>query len=88
MSTGLAMLSNSPDSTFKSAELDRLIMPLMNEADERKRIRGYQKIDRYIADEGLIIPLVQFFQTVAHSRDIEFTPHSSGEVLPQEIRSL
>ena len=87
MSTGLAMLSNSPDSTFKSAELDRLIMPLMNEADERKRIRGYQKIDRYIADEGLIIPLVQFFQTVAHSRDIEFTPQSSGEVLPQEIRS-
>jgi peptide/nickel transport system substrate-binding protein len=88
MSTGLAMLSNSPDSAFKSAELDRMIMPLMNEPDERKRIRGYQKIDRYIAEEGLIIPLVQFFQTVAHNRDITFTPHSGGEVLPQEIRSL
>lgn len=88
MSTGLAMLSNSPDSAFKSAELDRLIMPLMNEPDERKRIRGYQKIDRYVADEGLIIPLVQFFQTVVHTRDIEFTPHSGGEVLPQEIRVL
>ncbi len=87
MSTGLAMLSNSPDSAFKSAELDRLIVPLLKESDERKRIRGYQKIDRYIADEGMIIPLLQFFQTVAHTQDLHFTPHSGGEVLPQEIRS-
>ena len=81
------MLSNSPDSAFKSAELDRLIVPLLKESDERKRIRGYQKIDRYIADEGMIIPLLQFFQTVAHTQDLHFTPHSGGEVLPQEIRS-
>ena len=88
MSTGLAMLSQSPDSSFKSAELDRLIKPLLNEPDERQRIRGYQEIDQYIADEGAVIPLVQYYQSVVHKSDLQFEPHAGGYVLPQDISSL
>jgi peptide/nickel transport system substrate-binding protein len=82
------MLSQSPDSSFKSAELDRLIKPLLNEPDERQRIRGYQEIDQYIADEGAVIPLVQYYQSVVHKSDLQFEPHAGGYVLPQDISSL
>ena len=86
-SAGQAMLSTSPDSTFKSAELDRLITPLLDESDERKRILGYQEVDQHIADECLVIPLVQYDQAVVHNKSIQFTPHAGGVVLPQAVRS-
>ena len=87
-SAGMAMLSTSPDSTFKSLELDRLIVPLLDESDERKRILGYKEVDQYIADECLVIPLVQYVQTVVHTKNIQFTPNNGGLILPQNVRAL
>ena len=84
----MAMLSTSPDSTFKSLELDRLIVPLLDESDERKRILGYKEVDQYIADECLVIPLVQYVQTVVHTKNIQFTPNNGGLILPQNVRAL
>ena len=86
-STGFAMFSYSPHSAFKSPEVDRLIGPLWGEADENKRISGYQKADLYIAEEGLVIPLLQYAQPVVHSSKIKFTPHTAGFILPQDIKS-
>ena len=87
-SAGMAMLSTSPDSTFKSLELDRLIVPLLDESDERKRILGYKEVDQYIADECLVIPLVQYVQAVVHTKNIRFTPNNGGLILPQNVRAL
>ncbi len=86
-STGFAMFSYSPHSAFKSQEVDKLIGPLWGEPDEAKRIEGYRAADRYIAQEGLVIPLLQYSQPVVHSKDIRFTPHTAGFILPQDIKS-
>ena len=86
-STGFAMFSHSPHSAFKSPDMDKLIGPLWGEPDEAKRIDGYKAADRYIAQEGLVIPLLQYAQPVVHSTAIQFTPHTAGFVLPQDIKS-
>jgi peptide/nickel transport system substrate-binding protein len=86
-STGFSMFSYSPHSAFKSQDVDKLIGPLWGEPDEAKRIAGYQAADRYIAQEGLVIPLLQYAQPVVHSKDISFTPHTAGFILPQDIKS-
>jgi len=84
-STGFAMFSHSPHSAFKSPDVDKLIGPLWGEPDEAKRVAGYKVADRYIAQEGLVIPLLQYAQPVVHSTDIKLTPHTAGFILPQDI---
>jgi peptide/nickel transport system substrate-binding protein len=85
-STGFAMFSFSPHSAFKSPDVDKLIGPLWGEKDETKRIAGYREADRYIAQEGLVIPLLQYAQPVVYSKKISFTPHIAGYILPQDIK--
>ncbi|MEK9876230.1 MAG: ABC transporter substrate-binding protein, partial [Betaproteobacteria bacterium] len=86
-STGFAMFSYSPHSAFKSPEVDKLIGPLWGEPNEEKRIEGYKNVDRYIADEGLVIPLLQYSQPVVYRSGLSFTAHTAGFILPQHIKS-
>jgi peptide/nickel transport system substrate-binding protein len=85
-STGFAMFSHSPHSAWKSDDVDALIGPLWGEPDEAKRIAGYQAADRHIAGQGYVIPLLQYYQPVVHKKDIAFTPHTAGFILPQNMR--
>ncbi|MEL0071018.1 MAG: peptide ABC transporter substrate-binding protein, partial [Betaproteobacteria bacterium] len=85
--TGFAMFSYSPHSAFKSPEVDKLIGPLWGEPNEEKRIEGYKNVDRYIADEGLVIPLLQYSQPVVYRSGLSFTAHTAGFILPQNIKS-
>jgi peptide/nickel transport system substrate-binding protein len=85
-STGFAMFSYSPHSAWKSDDVDALIGPLWGEPDEAKRIAGYQAADRHIAEQGYVIPLLQYYQPVVHKKDIAFTPHTAGFILPQNMR--
>ena len=85
-STGFAMFSHSPHSAWKTEDVDKLIGPLWGEQDEAKRIAGYKAADRYIAEQGYIIPLLQYFQPVLHRSNIKFTPHVAGFILPQAIK--
>jgi peptide/nickel transport system substrate-binding protein len=85
-STGFAMFSHSPHSAWKTEDVDKLIGPLWGEQDEAKRIAGYKAADRYIAEQGYIIPLLQYFQPVLHRSNLKFTPHVAGFILPQAIR--
>mgnify|MGYP002621861216 FL=1 len=85
-STGFAMFSYSPHSAWKTPDVDALIGPLWGEKDEAKRIAGYQAADRYIAQEGLVIPLLQYAQPVVHKDSLQFTPHTAGFILPQDIK--
>jgi peptide/nickel transport system substrate-binding protein len=84
-STGFAMFTHSPHSAWKTKDVDDQIGPLWGEKDEAKRIAGYKKVDRYIADNALVIPLLQYHQPVVYRKGLKFTPHTAGFVLPQNI---
>ena len=44
----------------RSNDLDAKIGPLWGEKDEAKRIAGWKAVDKYIAEKGYVIPLVQY----------------------------
>lgn len=84
-STGFAMFGPSPHSTWDTEDLDAMIGPLWGEPDEDKRIAGYQAVDRYIAENAYVIPLLQFIQPIVHREGIEVTPHVANFILPQSV---
>jgi peptide/nickel transport system substrate-binding protein len=81
-STGHAMFGPSPHSSWKTADLDAKIGPLWGEKDEAKRIAGYKAVDRYIAEQGYVIPLLQYVQPVVYKADLKVTPNESGAMQP------
>ncbi|MBX3569679.1 MAG: peptide ABC transporter substrate-binding protein [Rhizobiaceae bacterium] len=85
-STGFAMFGPSPHSVWDGQDLIDKIGPLWGEPDETKRIDGWKAVDKYIADEGLVIPLLQYAQPIVHRDGITVTPHKSGALLPHLIK--
>jgi len=81
-STGHAMFGPSPHSSWKSDDLDKMIGPLWGEKDEGKRIAGYKAVDRYIAENGYVIPLLQYVQPIVFKDDLKVTPNISGAMQP------
>jgi len=81
-STGFAMFGPSPHSVWDGQDLADMIGPLWGEADEAKRIAGWQAVDRYIADNALVIPLLQYVQPILHAPGVVVVPHASGALLP------
>ena len=85
-STGFAMFGPSPHSVWDGKDLIDRIMPLWGEKDEAKRIQGWKDVSRYIAEEGLVLPLLQYAQPIVHRDGIVVTPHKSGALLPHLIK--
>jgi peptide/nickel transport system substrate-binding protein len=81
-STGHAMFSKTPHSAWHSDDLDAKIGPLWNEKDEAKRIAGWKAADRYIAEQGYVIPLLQYTQPILFKADLKVTPNVSGALQP------
>ena len=81
-STGFAMFGPSPHSVWDGEDLINMIGPLWGEADEAKRIAGWKAVDKYIAENALVIPLLQYVQPILHSAGVNVTPHASGALLP------
>jgi len=84
-STGFAMFTHSPHSAWKTEDVDAKIGPLWGEKDEGRRIAGYRAVDKYIADKGLVLPLLQYAQPVVYRKGLKFVPHVAGFVLPQNV---
>ncbi len=84
-STGFAMFGPSPHSTWDTDDLDGMIGPLWGEPDEATRIAGYQAVDRYIAENAYVIPLLQYVQPIVHRAGIEVVPHVANFILPQAV---
>ena len=59
-----------------------MIGPLWGEQDEDKRIEGWKDVDRYVAENALVIPLIQYVQPILHVDGVKVTPHASGALLP------
>jgi peptide/nickel transport system substrate-binding protein len=85
-STGFAMFGPSPHSVWDGQELIDMIGPLWAEADEEVRIEGWKAVDRYIAENALVIPLLQYVQPILHAPGVVVTPHASGALLPHLMR--
>jgi peptide/nickel transport system substrate-binding protein len=81
-STGFAMFGPSPHSVWDGKETFDAILPLWGEADEGKRIEGWKKVDRWIAENAEVIPLLQFVQPIVHASGVNVVPHRSGALLP------
>ncbi|MDX2484382.1 MAG: ABC transporter substrate-binding protein [Pseudodonghicola sp.] len=81
-STGFAMYGPSPHSVWDGQDLIDMINPLWGEPDEAKRIEGWKGVSRYIADNALVLPLLQYVQPILHAPGIKVVPHASGALLP------
>jgi peptide/nickel transport system substrate-binding protein len=81
-STGFAMFGPSPHSVWDTDDLDGMIGPLWGEQDEDKRIAGWKAVDRYIAEQGYVIPLLQFVQPIIVRDGINIVPNVSGALQP------
>ncbi len=84
-STGHAMFGPSPHSTWDTDDLDGMIGPLWGEKDEAKRIAGWRKVNRYIADKAYVFPLYQQVQPVVFKKGLKFQGHFANFVLPHAI---
>lgn len=85
-STGFAMFGPSPHSVWDGEDLIAMIGPLWAEPDEAKRIEGWKAVDRYVAENALVIPLLQYVQPILHAPGVVVTPHASGALLPHLMR--
>ncbi len=85
-STGFAMFGPSPHSVWDGKDLIDMIGPLWGEADEAKRIDGWKKVDAYIAENALVIPLLQYVQPILSAKGVVVTPHASGALLPHLMK--
>ncbi len=85
-STGFAMFGPSPHSVWDGEDLIGMIGPLWGEADEAKRIAGWKAVDKYVADNALVIPLLQYVQPVLAIKGVVVTPHASGALLPHLMK--
>jgi peptide/nickel transport system substrate-binding protein len=81
-STGFAMFGPSPHSVWDTEDLDAMIGPLWGETDEEKRIEGWKAVSRYIAEEGYVIPLLQYVQPIVYRAGLSVTPNVSGALQP------
>ena len=86
-STGHAMFSKSPHSGWHSDDLDAKIGPLWGEKDEAKRIAGWKAVDRYIAEQGYVLPLLQYYQPILYKADLKVIPNTSGALQPATLVS-
>ena len=86
-STGFAMFGPSPHCAWKGKDLVERIGPLWGEKDEAKRIAGWKAVDKYIAEEGEVIPLFQYVQPIIHKKGLKVVAQANGMILPQLITS-
>jgi peptide/nickel transport system substrate-binding protein len=85
-STGFAMFGPSPHSVWDGEDLINMIGPLWGEADEAKRIEGWKAVDKFVADNALVIPLLQYVQPILSAPGVTVTPHASGALLPHLMK--
>ena len=84
-STGFAMFGPSPHAVWDTPDLVEKIGPLFVEQDEAKRIQGFRDVSRYIAEEGYVIPILQYVMPIVFRSSLQVTPYTSGDLLPQAI---
>ena len=81
-SVAFSMFGPSPHSVWDGEDMIQQIGPLWGESNEEKRLAAYQNVNRHIAENALVIPLIQYVQPILHSDQITVVQHASGSILP------
>lgn len=81
-SIAFAMFGPSPHSVWDGEDMIQQIGPLWAEKDEETRMAGYRDVSQHIAENALVIPLLQYVQPILHSDKVRVVQHTSGAVLP------
>jgi peptide/nickel transport system substrate-binding protein len=76
------MFGPSPHSAWKTMDVDDMLGPLWGEKDEAKRIAGWKAAIKYIAEQGYVLPLLQYAQPVIYKTSLKVTPNKSGALQP------
>jgi peptide/nickel transport system substrate-binding protein len=76
------MFGPTPHSVWNTDDLDGMIGPLWGEKDEEKRIAGWKAVSKYIAENGYVIPLLQYVQPIVYKSDLKVTPSVAGSMQP------
>ena len=84
-STGFAMYDKSPHSAWRDRTLSAMMDPLWGEPDEKRRIAGWKMVDARIAQEGLVLPLLQYVEPIICRKGLKVTAQINDMVLPQRI---
>ena len=58
------------------------MFPVWGEKDEAKRIDGWKAVDRYIAEQGYVIPILQYVQPIIFKSSLKVTPNLTGALQP------
>lgn len=80
--SAFALFGPSPHSVWDGQELIDMIMPLWSEKDDEKRLAGWNAVDKYVAENAIVIPLLQYVQPILHAKGVKVVPHASGALLP------
>ncbi|RGP35912.1 ABC transporter substrate-binding protein [Pseudotabrizicola alkalilacus] len=76
-----------PFATYRTPEVTAMIKPLLSEPDNDKRIKGYEAFNKFLIEEGAMIPLLQAIQTIGYRKGIELKPWANGLIRPHAITS-
>ncbi|TIU91170.1 MAG: peptide ABC transporter substrate-binding protein, partial [Mesorhizobium sp.] len=47
-----------------------------------KRVAGWKAVDKYIAEQAYVLPLIQYAQPIVHAKGVNVVQHVSGALLP------
>ena len=56
--------------------------PAVGREGRSKRIAGWKAVDKYIAEKGYVIPLVQYSQPIVYKASLKVTPNATGALQP------
>jgi peptide/nickel transport system substrate-binding protein len=55
-------------------------------SSRKEAVRYKLCFDKYIAENALVIPLLQYVQPILHAPGVVVTPHASGSLLPHLMK--
>ena len=71
-------------STWKEDSLAEVLDVLNSDTNEESRIKGYQQLNRDIAEKGWSIPVLQSISTIAYKNGLDVETYQTGYILPQD----
>lgn len=83
--TGFALYDKSVQSAWRDRALGEKMDPLWVEQDYQKRIAGWKEIDRLVAENAYIIPLLQFAQPIIHRKGLKVVPQKNEFILASRM---
>jgi dipeptide transport system substrate-binding protein len=83
---GYQLNPKMPFSPWKDEDIGNRVLALFGVADYDKRIAGYKDLERYAAENGASMPLLQSVVTVVRKQNLGYQKYGNGWLLPQTLQ--